>query len=73
MTEPDSARKPDQGGDSPDLDPRAELLNVLIRGLETARRKSAHDIGAEEPVELFCTYAYAEAGTLFCPLFYMHS
>lgn len=69
----ESAGQTAQGGESPDVDPRAELLNVLIRGVEMARRKTDQEIGAEGPVELFCTYAYAEVGTLFCPLFYIHS
>ncbi|GAA1850643.1 hypothetical protein GCM10009836_33170 [Pseudonocardia ailaonensis] len=66
------------GSGTPGLGSRAEVFDVLIRGLEMARRTShaaADDEGpvTEGPVELFCTYAYAEVGTLFCPLFYYHA
>jgi hypothetical protein len=73
MAAADSAQQADQGSETPSLEPRAELLNVLIRGLEMARRKTEPGIPGEEPLELFCTFSYAEAGTLFCPLFYYHA
>ena len=73
MTEAGSAQQADQGTGPQSLDPRAELVDVLIRGLEMARRKTEPGIPGEEPLELFCTYFYAESGTLVCPLFYYHS
>jgi len=73
MTEAGSAQQATQGSGSPGPDPRAELLDVLIRGLEMARRKSEPGIPGEQPLELFCTYFYAETGTLLCPFLYYHA
>jgi hypothetical protein len=47
----------------------AGLLDVLIRGLEMAKRNLEADEGAE-PRE-FCALAYGTPGT-FCPLLYWH-
>jgi hypothetical protein len=74
MAEADATQRASQGGGSRNPDPRADLLDVLIRGLEMAR--GGVDRGADagdEALSLFCTYAYAEVGTLFCPFLYMHS
>ena len=72
MAEADSSQRTYQGGDTQDPGPTGELLDVLIRGLEMARRSDVETM-PEGPVELFCTYFYAETGTLVCPLFYYHA
>jgi hypothetical protein len=69
MAESDTSQ---QAG-SQDFDPRAGLFDVLIRGLEMGRRTSEPGNPGEEPLELFCTYSYAEPGTVFCTLFYYHA
>ena len=69
MTETDSAQ---QAG-SQSYDPRPELLDVLIRGLEMSRRQTVPAKPGEGPVELFCTFSYVEPGTTFCTLFYYHA
>jgi hypothetical protein len=68
MAETDSTQQADSQG----FEPRTELFDVLIRGLEMGRRTSAPRNPGEGPVELFCTYSYAEPGT-FCTLFYYHA
>jgi hypothetical protein len=69
MTETDAA----QQADSQSFDPRPELLDVLIRGLEMSRRQTVPAKPGEEPLELFCTFSYVEPGTVFCTLFYYHT
>lgn len=46
----------------------ADVMDVIARGLETARRELPGDGGE---LGLFCGFAYGEPGT-FCPFFYWH-
>jgi hypothetical protein len=48
---------------------QASLIDVLLRGLETARQAAPGDDPAQ-PRE-FCAFAYGTPGT-FCPLLYWH-
>jgi hypothetical protein len=74
MAEADSSQRAYQAGDTQSAGPTGELLDVLIRGLEMARRSGGEpETLPEGPAELFCTYFYAETGTLVCPLFYYHA
>jgi hypothetical protein len=73
MAEADAARAATQGSASRGADPRADLLDVLIRGLETARASADRTTEGGEGDSLFCMYAYAEPGTVFCSWLYMHS
>jgi hypothetical protein len=74
MAEADSSQGAYQGSDTQSPGPTGELLDVLIRGLEMARRSDGGTkTSPEGPVELFCTYFYAETGTLVCPLLYYHA
>ncbi|MDT0214025.1 hypothetical protein Q9R29_09015 [Rothia sp. ARF10] len=49
----------------------ADVMEVILRGLETARKGSADREGGEE-LGLFCGFAYGAPGT-FCPFAYWHS
>lgn len=50
----------------------ADVMDVIARGLETARRDLADQEGGGEELGIFCGFAYGEPGT-FCPFFYWHS
>lgn len=73
MAETDADQRATQGRGSGGVDPRADLLDVLIRGLETARASADRGTEGGEGDALFCMYAYAEPGTVFCSFMYMHS
>src|SRR5436190_22651234 len=74
MTEAGTSQYAAQGGGGTNI--AVEVMDVLMRGLDTARR----NIGAQNEGEggqggeagLFCGFAYGSPGT-FCPLFYWHS
>jgi hypothetical protein len=73
MAEAGAAQSGTQGSGARSADPRADLLDVLIRGLETARASADRGTEGGEGDSLFCMYAYAEPGTVFCSWLYMHS
>jgi hypothetical protein len=68
MTEYDKSQSSVQGGGGAGV--AVDVMEVLMRGLETARR----DIEAQDEGEagLFCGFAYGSPGT-FCPFAYWHS
>jgi hypothetical protein len=49
---------------------QAGLIDVLVRGLESAKRNLEEDGNSAEPRE-FCALLYATPGTI-CPLAYLH-
>lgn len=58
--------------------PNAELgiglIDVLMRGLETARQNAERRQDTEPDAEPkdFCLFAYADRGGTFCPVGYYH-
>jgi hypothetical protein len=72
MTEYDNAQDAAQTRGSRGANLGVELIDVVIRNLETA--KTNLEGGAELAAEgtTFCTVLYAEPGH-FCPLIYYHS
>lgn len=50
----------------------ADVMEVILRGLETARSDLGDREGGGEELSLFCGFAYGAPGT-FCPFAYWHS
>lgn len=63
------SQEPAARQDRPEIELGSALIDVVIRGLESARR-NAGEGDAAEPRE-FCALLYGTPGT-FCPLAYYH-
>jgi len=70
MVENDKSQYAAQGSQGANV--AVDVMDVLLRGLDTARRNIESQEEGAEGAGLFCGFAYASPGT-FCPLFYWHA
>ncbi|MFC7490055.1 MULTISPECIES: hypothetical protein [unclassified Knoellia] len=64
----ESNAAPSAGGANVGVD----VMEVIMRGLQTARQDLTNEGEGGEEAGIFCGFAYGSPGT-FCPLAYWHS
>jgi hypothetical protein len=73
MTEYDNSQDASQTQGSRGANLGVDLIDVVIRNLETARANIEGGAGPAAAGATFCGVLYAQAGGPLCPLLYYHS